>query len=586
MSSADNSLEQRAIAAALVGATVFASVFIALQLSPDVPFPASGHIGDGASSTTGIMIIFAPLITAWAFSVHIRCPDASIRRYLKTIAALLVLWLLVVIMKYQIDSDLVTSTLWYLYYVPMTFIPALCLFSALRAATFDQKPIVRAAKRFVIVVSAVLSLFVLTNNIHFAVFSFDFNDPNWSGNYSYSWGYWVVLAWFFSLYAAFFIILFPAAHKQLRSALTPILMIGCMGASYSILYIFRFGAAITSNFSLTYSFFVILALEFSLELGILPSYAWYTEAFRKLPFDLKILSKEGETVYRTICAKDLSPVAKAALSEITSPETSFVSFRADKQPATLFKAYPVNGGTALLAENVSSIERRRKQLKLRQDALRRRNNMLENDRIVKSRLYCQERERELFEEVEHSLAKTVAEIHGLLADLPRQNNETSKAQRRHQLMLIKLLAAYCKRKGALVLAETERTDFTRTRFQLIVDETVADLRAAGIDCAAVIETDSTLPATTVSTLYDCLHDFSIAAFSHTDPVLLMHIGTHCDETVELHAILESNSTEAGVSATAAENLRTSLESHNVAFTLTATSNQANLAVVVPKQAKR
>ena len=75
-------------------------------------------------------------------------------------------------------------------------------------------------------------------------------------------------------------------------------------------------------------------------------------------------------------------------------------------------------------------------------------------------------------------------------------------------MEVKLLVAYCKRKGGLILAEKSDPDFNRERLELVFNETAADLRSLDIECAALVETSEVLPAATVSVLYDCLYDFA------------------------------------------------------------------------------
>ena len=82
---------------------------------------------------------------------------------------------------------------------------------------------------------------------------------------------------------------------------------------------------------------------------------------------------------------------------------------------------------------------------------------------------------------------------------------------------VKLLIAYCKRKGGLVLAGKSDPAFNRERLQLVFNETAADLRTLGIDCAALVDIKRVLPASTVSVLYDCLYDFAAAAFAAKQP---------------------------------------------------------------------
>ena len=94
-------------------------------------------------------------------------------------------------------------------------------------------------------------------------------------------------------------------------------------------------------------------------------------------------------------------------------------------------------------------------------------------------------ERELFVEIEKSLESKTRRIQMLLDSLPDSNGPESIARRRERLVEVKLLVAYCKRKGALVLAEKSDPEFNRERLQLVFNETAADLRSIGVECAAL-----------------------------------------------------------------------------------------------------
>ena len=124
------------IVAACIAAATFVLLICAEIFLPSKP-PSFFGLGFGPSSTTGFMVLLGPALAAWAFSIYVRCPDATIRNQLIAIAALLAFWLLDVIVKYPMKSDLGTSICWYLYYVPMLFVPALAFTCALRAAGFD-----------------------------------------------------------------------------------------------------------------------------------------------------------------------------------------------------------------------------------------------------------------------------------------------------------------------------------------------------------------------------------------------------------------------------------------------------------------
>lgn len=96
------------IVAACIAAATFVLLICAEIFLPSKP-PSFFGLGFGPSSTTGFMVLLGPALAAWAFSIYVRCPDATIRNQLIAIAALLAFWLLDVIVKYPMKSDLGTS---------------------------------------------------------------------------------------------------------------------------------------------------------------------------------------------------------------------------------------------------------------------------------------------------------------------------------------------------------------------------------------------------------------------------------------------------------------------------------------------
>lgn len=190
-------------------------------------------------------------------------------------------------------------------------------------------------------------------------------------------------------------------------------------------------------------------------------------------------------------------------------------------------------------------------------------------------------------------------IDELLSDLPRGNDPQSLAKRRERLTEVKLLIAYCKRKGGLVLAGKSDPAFNRERLQLVFNETAADLRTLGIDCAALVDIKRVLPASTVSVLYDCLYDFAAAAFAASNPILMLFVSDKAEagegegsgdgvaagrqqrRVVEIRVALEAEESAQTEGYTRSlEELRRVLERRNVRFTLDIASDGATLAVQV------
>lgn len=583
------------IACAIAGA-VLGLVLAVLQAAGAFATSDLHGMPTGASRSTGFMLAMAPLLAAWGFTIHLRCSDAQIARYLKANAALCIAWLLIVTLKYPTGNDHLVSIMWYLYYVPMLLTSTFSLFSAMRASALDRMPVTSYAKRAVLAIDAALIALVLTNNLHHAVFRFSFDDPLWSGSYTYGPGYWVVLGWIITQIALFFACSFAAARRQLRSAFVPLaLIVGVLG-TYTVLYILRF--LIGSNLALVYSILLISCLEIALDLGILPSYYWRESMFSALPFNLRILSRTGEVALHTALFQPSAhdDALHSMLLQSDLSRRSITSFRTTAVPHTLFRGYNVTGGSALLAEDVTAIDERRETLERQQDSLRAHNELLKHRHAIDGVLYRTQQERALVDEIEQTLAAKTRRIDELLSDLPRGNDPQSLAQRRERLTEVKLLIAYCKRKGGLVLAGKSDPAFNRERLQLVFNETAADLRTLGIDCAALVDVKRVLPSSTVSVLYDCLYDFAAAAFAASNPILMLFVSDKVEgdegsgdgvaagqhrRVVEMRAALEARGSSQSKGYTRSlEELRRVLERRNVRFALDIAPDGATLAVQV------
>lgn len=239
----------------------------------------------------------------------------------------------------------------------------------------------------------------------------------------------------------------------------------------------------------------------------------------------------------------------------------------------------MSGGYVLLAEDVSEINRSRTRLERIHASLIRQNEVLKRERNLKESLHQSERERELLESIDASLRDTVESIGALLDQAETMKTSESQEERRKVLTMVRMLVAYCKRKGGLVLAERDGDDFGIERLRVIMNETAGDLRSVGIECAALVETEAPLSAATMNTLYDCFYDFVIKAFFCENPVVMLFLTDRSEGSVELRALLEFDGGEDATHSEWCAELRRTLDQRNVACRLTADEGAVKLAVI-------
>ena len=68
--------------------------------------------------------LFLAIFTIWMSFLYIRVFDKKVKKYIFSIGVLLVFWMTTKIVKIKTTGTL-ESIMWYLYYIPMIFIPTL-----------------------------------------------------------------------------------------------------------------------------------------------------------------------------------------------------------------------------------------------------------------------------------------------------------------------------------------------------------------------------------------------------------------------------------------------------------------------------
>ena len=287
----------------------------------------------------------------WGGIAYLRCLDPRTRRRIAAISVILALWLLVVVIKWKTADDELARYLWYCYYIPMAAVPPLCLSCALRSAGLGLGEKSKRHRAAMASVSALFIVLALTNDLHQLFFTFDSPNPGTVGKYFYGPAYWAFLVYTAACFIGFFAVLWRSCTSVLRSLLVPSATVAVGGFLLSPAYIFRLEWARTLNFSLIYGILVIVALELCLDLGIIPSTRSFAKVFAKLPFDLKIVSRDGSLFRKTEASAALDPSVARALASRPLPDV----FTLPAYPDDVFFAWPLSGGSALLTRDMRNM---------------------------------------------------------------------------------------------------------------------------------------------------------------------------------------------------------------------------------------
>lgn len=557
------------------------------KLSSIVPAysEVSKEVVDGLIHSSSIPLLVAAIaFSIWGVLVYLRCLDYVLRRRLVAVATICALWMIEVILKYKSFTPFYATILWYLYYVPMTLVPLLYQLCGLRLAGLEQHRAGRRYRTALWTAAILLMVFVLTNDFHQQVFHFDRSSDTWSNDYTYGWGYFAVLIWTAFNFVTFFILVGRSSSFRIQrfSGTAALVLLG--GAFFAISYALRVPWAWKLNFSLVYCVLCVVTLEICLDCGVIPSYHDIAGIFDTLPLDLKVLTRDLQEVYATPVSK---PIPAGVREELRARELGHPhAFAVVSNPDVMYRSFPLLGGSALLAQDVSEVNELNRELAHRRMELQRQNELLTADYDLKAHLADQEAEALLVKDVDQALARALGEMYGLLSSLPPLTDEASSHERYRMLQCAKMFVAYCKRKGSLTLAQHGESGFDRDRIQLIANEMASDLRTIDVDCASIIAIRRPMHASAVSALYDCVYDFAFFAYTTDHPALMYHLSDHDSCSVELRATLFSNDEEDLSQTPAAHELESALQGRNVAYRLEGEPGQLRMIVLMPRAGER
>ena len=557
--------------------TALVRVFISPELSS--AWPPQEHVTMGESSLNGYMAISGVVVTLWAISVRYRTSGSVIRGHLSTAAELLVLLPLLPLLRYPVtDLRHVGNLYWYAYYIPFVYVPTLLVFCSFRSAALDVRPEAIKVMRVDGILSIAFVALALTNDLHHLVFRWD-SPTITSDTYAYGPLYWGTLAFVAINSIVFFVVLFRAASMRKIRTLTPVGVLVFAGMTYVLVYSLGTGRLPLDNLPMQFLLICMAVIEYCLDTHLFPSYMGYGSLFRFLPFEVVVLSNHLVPVFVTNQAKDKALSREVILHladeiPLGRGETAALP----SQPGSMTTAYGITGGVAVLTESTAEMDRRRQDLQNAHDELERGNAMLRRQREMRAALFRQRREHELLTDVNESLLWATTAIHRLLDELPSELDEAQAEERRRSLILVRLLLAYCKRKGALVLAEKAGNQLDAERLQLVLGETMTDLGLADIEGAALVEVTQALPASTFSVIYDCLYDFVTIAFVNEDSTLMVFLHEYGSNSVELRIAMECDSLDVSC----ADELRDVLDKRDASYRITEEEDALKLSVIVAR----
>lgn len=436
--------------------------------------------------------LYLLLFSLWGFSIDRRIIQTQALHCLRLTAALMLVWLVLRTLKYEVVTDLtVARYIWYLYYLPLLFIPLLGVYIALSLGKSDEFRLTGRIGALAIIPST-LFLLVITNDLHQQMFAFSSGVPGEPDNSSYTHGpvyfcclSWMVICLFFSLILLLKKSRVPCVKKK---KIIPF-VIGCATVIYGILYLLGLPAVRRWFGDMNVMFCLLYAAiyESCIRCRMIQSNTGYVELFEATTLAACIADRNGNIVLRS----------RAADEDMVCPQDGLQIIRSN---GIRISSAPISGGYAVWQDNVEPLTELRAKLSENKTKIKNNKEKLLEAYLIQKKLNELTEKNRIYDELETKYGKQIVRIGQLL----KQCEGAEPVEIQNLLKRILLLGTYIKRGANLYFLSLEYEFLPQQELRLTVDEAVGAMTVCGTECSVVYHTTKPMLSSEVVRLLDLL----------------------------------------------------------------------------------
>lgn len=436
--------------------------------------------------------LYLLLFSLWGFSIDRRIIQTQALHCLRLTAALMLVWLVLRTLKYEVVTDLtVARYIWYLYYLSLLFIPLLGVYIALSLGKSDEFRMTGKIGALAIIPST-LFLLVITNDLHQQMFAFSSGVPGEPDNSSYTHGPvyfcclgWMVICLFFSLILLLKKSRVPCVKKK---KIIPF-VIGCATVIYGILYLLGLPAVRWWFGDMNVMFCLLYAAiyESCIRCRMIQSNTGYVELFEATTLAACIADRNGNIVLRS----------RAADEDMVCPQDGLQIIRSN---GIRISSAPISGGYAVWQDNVESLTELRAKLSENKTKIKNNKEKLLEAYLIQKKLNELTEKNRIYDELETKYGKQIVRIGQLL----KQCEGAEPVEIQNLLKRILLLGTYIKRGANLYFLSLEYEFLPQQELRLTVDEAVGAMTVCGTECSVVYHTTKPMLSSEVVRLLDLL----------------------------------------------------------------------------------
>ncbi len=427
--------------------------------------------------------IFLVIFTLWIALLYIRIFDKTLKKYTLGIGICLIFWMILKIIRPFTEGN-VSTFMWYLYYIPMIFIPVFYYNASAYLRKYKQSNI----NKITIVVSFLLVLLVATNNLHQSVFKIIDGDSI----YTHEWGYYLICIWIFLLLIMAVKILVQINSKQKEKnkiIIMPFIPI-ILGLVYTIIYILDIGNIRHTNLAIIIGILFCIGLEILFRLSLIPNNFRYKKIFLNSNLPIEIVSKNGVKEFNT---NHYIKICDNAYKDIRNNKAK-EKYKLKNKIQTIKQIY---GGYAIEEEDLSKINKLKENIQAKKGELLKQEKVLKFQKKLTSELYEVRVKNEITELLDEKIDEKRKQINKILDKMEEKDIE--------KICKIKILSSYCKRMSSLVISNYNQEKYNNKRIETIINELFSEIKIFKL--SGVVQTNMfVITSNDTITIYDIIFE--------------------------------------------------------------------------------
>ena len=433
-----------------------------------------------------ITLLFAIFFTMWTIRLYYKLYDNKTRRYILFIGILIVFWMLIRIIRGVTIDINIERICWYLYYLPLIFIPTLfyvCSNSLLSKMN-------KTRKIFIYLISSILLILVLTNDFHELVFKFN-NGIYFHNDYNHYVGYYLIFIWIFYLFGGGMIKLAInrlKIKKDLKVFLPLVVLL--LGLIYTYLYILDVPYIRETNMSIVNSVLICLGIELAFYLDLIPNNKKYIQKFFNSNLDMAIISLDGKTKYTT-CSFKVIP--NFILDDIKNNKVKQIY----QKKNIVYDIKENKDSYVILRKDLTNIFKLKEEMLKQQKELLKQQESMKLEEKTKRELYEIKIRKDTINRVEKKLEEKRLEAKKILMkdDIKREDLEK-----------VKRIIIYSKKKSMLIISEMNNEIYNEESIKILLNELIVGMSSLNIEGLVVVKNKMNIKGRIMSYLYDIVYE--------------------------------------------------------------------------------